>query len=183
MYKRQDPFVEYVPEPTLTPKPTLRPTPVPLEKYSMRNTQVLMAENDGLGNVALTDFRVSEPDGNKLVCVRGWGYITGRDAAKSEIYLAVSTKNGYNHRFYNVDRQSGSTGIVHDPSTGKNLDQADFAAAFSVETYGDGEYKLGVVSHNRVSKKETIKSYYPLGDDYDFRVAGGRVAQWTPMKK
>lgn len=164
------------PVPALTPQPTLRPTPIPLELYSMRNTRVLMAEDDGQGNVRLTDYRVSEPDDNQVLVVRGWGYMTGRDAANSEIYLAVSTKNGYNHRFYNAIVQSGSTGIEHDPETGKNLDRADFVAAFSVDTYSDGEYKLGLLIYNHDERKNVRKAYYPLGGSYNFTVAGGKIA-------
>ncbi len=165
---------EYV-EPTMTPGPTLSPTPIPMELYAARDTRVLMTGTDKLGEVALTQCEPSSADGGKVMMVRGWGYIRGADAAESRVYLAVSTKNGDDHRFYAVIRQSGSTGIQHDPATGKNLDQADFAAAFSVDTYDDGEYRLGLLIQVMNGKKVAEEAYYPLGDQYNFVVSGGKI--------
>lgn len=172
-----EPFdvTEYV-EPTMTPGPTLRPTPIPMELYAVRDTQVMMTGTDKLGECALTQCAPSAADSNKVMMVRGWGYIRGADASKSIVYLAVSTKNGADHRFYRTIRQSGSTGVQHDPATGKNLDQADFAAAFSVDTYEEGEYRLGLLIQVRSGKKVIDQAYYSLGDQYNFRVSGGKIA-------
>jgi hypothetical protein len=168
-------IVEEFVEPTMTPRPTLSPTPIPLELYAIRDTRVLMTGTDGLGECALTQFEPSSADGNKSIMVRGWGYIRGTNAANSNIYLAISTKNGEDHRFYKTIRQSGSTGIQHDPSTGTNLDQADFAAAFSVDTYEDNQYRVGLLIQMLSGKKVAEEAYYPLGDSYNFTVQGGRV--------
>jgi len=165
---------EYV-EPTMTPGPTLNPTPIPLELYAVRDTMVLMTGTDKLGQVGLTQCQPSAADKSAVMMVRGWGYIKGTDASQSHVYLAVSTKNGDDHRFYRVIRQSGSTGIQHDPATGSNLDQADFAAAFSVDTYDDGEYKLGLLIQVMNGKKVAEQAYYALGDPYNFFVVGGKI--------
>ncbi len=167
---------EYV-EPTMTPGPTLAPTPIPLELYAVRDTKVLMTGTDKLGEVALTLCEPSAADSKKVMMVRGWGYIRGTDAARSNIFLAVSTKNGEDHRFYKTIRQSGSTGIQHDPATGKNLDQSDFAAAFSVDTYDDGIYRLGLLIEalDENGKKVVERAYYPLGDEHIFSVVSGRI--------
>jgi hypothetical protein len=167
---------EYV-EPTMTPRPTLAPTPIPLELYAIRDTKVLMTGTDKLGEVALTLCVPSAADNNRVMMVRGWGYIRGTDAALSNIFLAVSTKSGEDHRFYRTIRQSGSTGIQHDPSTGKNLDQADFVAAFAVDTYDDGIYRLGLLIEalDQSGKKIIERAYYPLGDEYLFTVSGGKI--------
>jgi len=165
---------EYV-EPTMTPGPTLSPTPVPLELYAVRDTKVLMTGTDKMGQCGLTQCEPSAADKFTVMMVRGWGYIKGADASLSNIYLAISAKNGDDHRFYRVIRQSGSTGIQHDPSTGANLDQADFAAAFSVDTYGDGEYKLGILIQMMNGKKVAEQAYYPLGETYNFFVVGGKI--------
>ena len=165
---------EYV-EPTMTPGPTLNPTPIPLELYAVRDTMVLMTGTDKLGQVGLTQCQPSAADTAAVMMVRGWGYIKGTDASQSHVYLAVSTKNGDDHRFYRVIRQSGSTGIQHDPATGRNLDQADFAAAFSVDTYDDGEYKLGLLIQVMSGKKVAEQAYYALGDQYNFFVVGGKI--------
>lgn len=167
-------FEEYV-EPTMKPAPTLQPTRIPLELYAVRDTKVLMTGTDKLGHVGLTLCKPSAADGNSVMMLRGWGYIEGTDASNSQIYLAVSTKNGADHRFYRVIRQSGSTGIQHDPSTGKNLDQADFAAAFSVDTYDDSEFKLGLLIRVMNGKRVAEEAYYPLGDQYNFIVVGGKI--------
>jgi hypothetical protein len=167
-------FEEYV-EPTMAPGPTLMPTRIPLELYAVRDTKVLMTGTDKLGQVGLTECSPSAADGNSVMMLRGWGYIQGSDASMSQIYLAVSAKNGADHRFYRVIRQSGSTGLQHDPSTGKNLDQADFAAAFSVDTYDDGEFKLGLLIRVLTGKRVTEEAYYPLGDQYNFIVVGGKI--------
>ncbi len=94
-----------------------------------------MTGTDKLGQVGLTLCEPSAADANAVMMVRGWGYIRGTDASASQVYLAVSTKNGADHRFYKVIRKSGSTGVQHDPSTGKNLDQGGLRVAFSVDTY------------------------------------------------
>jgi hypothetical protein len=167
-------FEEYV-EPTAKPGPTLQPTRIPLELYAVRDTKVLMTGTDKLGDVGLTLCEPSAADGNSVMMLRGWGYIRGMDASVSQIYLAVSTKNGADHRFYRVIRQSGSTGIQHDPSTGKNLDQADFAAAFSVDTYYDGDFKLGLLIRVMNGKRVAEEAYYPLGDQYNFSVRSGKI--------
>jgi hypothetical protein len=125
--------------------------------------------------VALTQCEPSSADGGKVMMERGWGYIRGADAAESRVYLAVSTKNGDDHRFYAVIRQSGSTGIQHDPSTGKNLAQADFVAAFAVDTYDDGIYRLGLLIQVMNGKKVAEEAYYPLGDQYNIVVSGGKI--------
>lgn len=165
---------EYV-EPTTRPAPTLQPTRIPLELYAVRDTKVLMTGTDKLGEVGLTLCEPSAADANAVMMLRGWGYIRGTDASQSQIFLAVSTKNGADHRFYRVIRQSGSTGIQHDPATGKNLDQADFAAAFSVDTYDDGEYRLGLLIRVMNGRRVAGQAYYPLGDQYNFIVSAGKV--------
>jgi hypothetical protein len=165
---------EYV-EPTMTPGPTLHPTPIPLDLYASRDTKVLMTGTDKMGLCALTCCKPSAADNNKVMMTRGWGYIKNTDAAQSVIYLAVSTKNGDDHRFYKVIRQSGSTGIQHDPSTGQNLDQADFVAAFGVDTYIDGEYRLGLMIQVMNGKRVSEHAYYPLGDQYNFTVISGKI--------
>ena len=165
---------EYV-EPTMTPGPTLQPTRIPMDLYAPRDTKVMMTGTDNLGLCALTSCKPSAADQNKVMMVRGWGYIKNTDAAQSVIYLAVSTKNGDDHRFYRVIRQSGSTGIQHDPATGRNLDQADFAAAFGVDTYIDGAYKLGLLIQVMNGKHVAEKAYYPLGDQYNFNVVSGKI--------
>jgi hypothetical protein len=167
-------LTEYV-EPTMTPGPTLNPTPIPLELYAVRDTMVMMTGTDKLGQVGLTQCQPSAADKSVVMMVRGWGYIKGTDASQSHVYLAVSTKNGDDHRFYKVIRQSGSTGIQHDPATGQNLDQADFAAAFSVDTYDDGEYKMGLLIQVMSGKKVSEQAYYALGDQYNFFVVGGKI--------
>lgn len=167
-------FEEYI-EPTMAPGPTLQPTRIPLELYAVRDTKVLMTGTDKQGIVGLTLCESSAADKSAVMMLRGWGYIQGADASESQIYLAVSTKNGADHRFYRVIRQSGSTGIQHDPSTGKNLDQADFAAAFSVDTYDDGEFKLGLLIRVMNGKRVAEQAYYPLGDQYNFLVKSGVI--------
>ncbi len=165
---------EYV-EPTMKPAPTLRPTRIPLDLFAVRDTKMMMTGTDKLGHVGLTLCEPSAADGNAVMMVRGWGYIRGADASESQIYLAVSAKNGADHRFYRVIRQSGSTGIQHDPSTGTNLDQADFAAAFGADTYDDGVYKLGLLIRVVNGKRVAEEAYYPLGDQYNFIVVGGKI--------
>jgi hypothetical protein len=159
----------------MKPGPTLQPTPIPLELYAVRDTKVLMTGTDKQGLVGLTLCEPSAADGKAVMMLRGWGYIRGADAAQSQIYLAVSTKNGADHRFYRVIRQSGSTGIQHEASTGKNLDKADFAAAFSVSTYDDGEFKLGLLIRVMNGKRVAEQAYYPLGDEYNFLVKNGVI--------
>ncbi len=165
---------EYV-EPTMTPGPTLQPTPIPLELYAVRDTKVMMTGTDKMGECGLTQCEPSAADKSTVMMVRGWGYIRGTDAAQSIVYLTISAKNGDDHRFYKTIRQSGSTGTQHDASTGTNLDQADYAAAFSVDTYSDGEYKLGVLIQVMTGKKVAQEAYYPLGDQYNFFVVGGKI--------
>jgi hypothetical protein len=155
--------------------PTLSPTPIPLALYAVRDTRILMTGTDNLGEYALTHRAPSGADNNRAMMVRGWGYIRGADAAASTVYLAVSTKDGDDHRFYETIRQSGSTGIQHDPTTGKNLDQSDFAAAFAVDTYDDGEYRLGLLIQVKAGKRVIEEAYYPLGDENNFTVRGGRI--------
>lgn len=161
--------------PTSPPVPTPRPTPIPLDKYAMRNTSIMMPKTDHAVLCDLTECRASEPDDNRALVVRGWGYLENLDASGSQVYLAVSTKFGDNHRMYLTQRESGSSGIIHSASTGVNLDQADFSAIIRIEnTFADGDYRLGVVVQNRNGKKQTL-GYARLDSIYNFTIQGGKI--------
>jgi hypothetical protein len=92
-----------------------------------------MTGTDKLGECALTQSSPPPPTTKTVMMVRGWGYIGGPTPPK-QVSWRSPPKTGTITGSYRVIRQSGSTGIQHDPSTGENLDQADFAAAFSVDT-------------------------------------------------
>lgn len=160
---------------TPIPQPTPLPTPLPLDKYSLRDTRVSLPTGYDVALGDLTQFYVSEPDDNEAFVVHGWAYIEDMDAAQSTIYLAVLPKYGVDNRFYSVFVESGSTGIVHDPATGSNLDRADFRAAVSVETFADGEYKLGIVVHNGQGSNSVVEAYCSLDEKYNFVVEGGKI--------
>ena len=59
--------------------------------------------------------------------------------------------------------------------TGSNLDRADFRAAVSVETFADGEYKLGIVVHNGQGSNSVVEAYCSLDEKYNFGVEGGKI--------
>ena len=157
---------------------TPRPTEIPIEKYALLNKRMLIPSNNVKVYGDLTQVRSSEPDDNRALVLRGWGYIEGLDARDSQIYIAVSPKYGDSHRIYLATRESGSTGLIHDKTTGTNLDQADFSINIRIEdTYQDGDYRLGVLVVNTKGKKKT-SGYARLSPDYNFNVTRKRITQF-----
>lgn len=169
--------------PQPTPMPTPRPTPVPIDKYAMLNKRMMIPTGYEVVYAGLTECRASLPDNDRALVLRGWGYLEELDATKSNIYVVVSTKYGDTHRFYLAKKESGSTGLIHDPATGTNLDQADFSCNIRIEdTYQDGEYRLGVVVSNR-DGRDTTSGYTRIGPDYNFSVTNGRITAFEGGQK
>lgn len=176
---------QYPPDPYAggeTPAPTAltmqQPTPVPIDRYAMMNKRMLMPDSYEKVYGGLTECRASEPDNNRVLVVRGWGYLESLNAGKSQVYLAVSSKYGNTHRFYLTTRESGSTAMIHDSSTGTNLDKADFYAAIKIEdTYQDGDYRLGIVVTNTENGIQ-LSGYTRLDADYNFNVDNGQITKF-----
>ena len=167
---RADPYLS-----TPTPQPLLAPTPIPIERLAMLNPRLQMPSNANVVYCGLISCASSSADNNLVLCARGWGYLEGLDAAKSKVYLVVSTLYGDTHRFYLATREAGSTNIIHDPKTGTNLDQADFSAYIRIEsTYIESDYRLGVMVVNQDGKNQT-QGYARLDPQYNFTVQAGRI--------
>ncbi len=161
------------PEPTVQPPPA--PTPIPLDKYALLNKRMMIPDSYDVVHSGVTECRASEPDDNRALVLRGWGYLDELDAKNSSVYLVVSTKFGDNHRFYLTKPESGSSGIIHDANTGRNLDQADFSVIVRIEdTYQDGDYRLGLVVINKDGKSQT-KGYTRLDTRYNFGIKDGKI--------
>lgn len=165
-------------EPTPLPVPTPRVTPIPLDDYALVNKRLLIPETYDVVLADLVECRSSSADDGRALVVRGWGYLENRDALNAQIYLVVSTKFGENHRFYLTRRLSGSSGLVHDATTGRNLDQADFAVNVRVEdTYTDGEYRMGIMVIAKEGS-EQYRGYTRLDPKYNFNVLKGKITDF-----
>jgi hypothetical protein len=138
---------------------------------------MLMPEKaDHRGEAEITELNVSAGDKNGSILVRGWAFLEGCDAMESTVYLVVSAKAGAVHRFYVADIKPGASGVTHDPAKGQNLERADFQAAFKVNTYEEGPYRLGILVENREKgKRQAVQGYFTLGNRHQFQVKNNAV--------
>lgn len=162
-----------------TQAPTQAPTPVPTSTpvpYEQLNTplgagapalpdSVSAAMKQGLRNLsAFLDA------GQKIICVDGYAYITGKDAADSMIYLVVSEAvENRQADVYAVSIVPETANLTFNASSGSNLDQAFFTANINVASYPDGYYLLSAMV---VNGDETFTNYFDART-YHFRIEGG----------
>ena len=161
---------------TPTPMPTPRPTPIPQDKYALLEQRLKVPANGGLASHGgLSDMRISVVDDYKAFAVKGYGYLDGYDAAKSTVYLVLSTKYGESHRIYQTRRESGCTGILHPDAHGQNLDQSDFVCNIRIEdNFPDGEYRLGVLITRGKGASQMI-GYARIDSEYNFMIKSGKI--------
>lgn len=177
-YQPQDyPELAIDPDASPTPHPMRapQPTPVPVDSYAILDRRMMLPDSYDTVIGDLTECRISTPDDNHVLVLRGYGYMEGRDAFDAQIYMVVSANYSDSHRFYQVKTESGSTGLLHDATTGRNLDQSDFVVNIRVDdTYQEGEYRLGLLVINR-EDGATARGYTRLSTKYNFLVSKGRI--------
>lgn len=165
------PMPEVTPTPLPTPMPTPASTPIPLTLYSQVNKRMMMPKDASApGEGEITSLNVSVADESRTVVVTGWAFLNDCDAQQSDIYLVVSPHVGEGHRFYAATVLPGSSGVQHAATGATNLERADFRAVFSVSTYDEGPYKLGLLVVNESDRRNVLRGYFDTDPRYSFNV-------------
>ena len=164
------------PEPTPTPSPTPEPTKIPAKYCSAPKTDgfsVPPASSDA--NTELTSLYISEPDDNKIVEVKGYGYLNNEsfDCETVSVYLIVTQKESGKQIAYETKMVEGFSGKDHTGALCKNPAKSDFGVYFDVSKYPDGTYGLGMILYYADAGQKRY-SYHEFGDS--ITVSGGKAS-------
>ncbi len=154
------------PEPTATPSPTPEPTKIPANYCSAPKTEgfsVPPASTDAI--VELTSIHISQPDDNKIVELKGYGYLNNEsfDCETASVYLIVTQKESGKQIAYETKMVEGFSGKDHTGALCKNASKSDFGVYFDVSKYPDGTYDLGMILFYEEAGQKRY-SYHEFGE-------------------
>lgn len=162
------------PEPEPTPEPTALPTDKvahPLKKEYQKKLEKLPDAASENGMIGITSCYISQPDGNKLMVLTGYGYVNEEsyDAAQANMMLVITQASTGKNIGYELNRAPGITGLAHPAAVCQNPNSSDFETILDVSKYDEGVYYLSLVITYKSGGKNVVK-YYPFGNDISFNV-------------
>lgn len=171
------------PVPTPTPEPTPEPTQIPASAFSpVRMDLSCPALSTNLAEMAITYSYTSAANDNKVIELRGYGYIDNPayDAANSQLFLVINQESTGAKAFAQVTMQPGASGVEHADAQCGNAASADFVAVLDVSAYPQDIYSLGLVIGYKMDGKASFE-YFTFPESVSFTVLGGQIISDVPV--
>lgn len=172
------------PVPTPTPEPTPEPTLIPAAAYSpIRMDLSCPPLSTNAAQMAITGSYISAANDNKVLELRGYGYIDNPayDAANSQLYLVIRQESTGLLAFAQVSMQPGASGVEHADAQCGNPASSDFVAVLDVSGFSQDIYSLGLVIGYQIDGKANFE-FFRFPEGVSFTVLGGQIISDVPVE-
>lgn len=142
------------PVPTPTPTPTVEPTSIPASAYSAIRSDLKFPETPTTTNakIGITCSYRSEVDENKVLQLRGYGYIDDPafDGSTAQTYVVLKRESTGDRAVVLATMGEGLSGVDHEDAACANASAADFEVVVSAGNIPEDIYSLGLVISYKV---------------------------------
>ena len=178
---------DLIPVPTPTPTPQLlfnnnKESLIHMCTPPMEKLPALPNTSSNNGVIGITHCYVSEADQDKVMYIKGYGYVQEKsfDGSLAKSWLIITEVASDQSICYPLTMSPNASGITHDGATCKNASSCDFELYFEVSQYNEGIYSIALV----IGYKDSIMNtnnfrYYQFDNDKKFTVLKGRII--TPI--
>lgn len=170
--------------PTPTPTPTLTPTYIPRSLYAEARTSGFTVPDTASDNgaIGITECYVSQPDGNSVMRLAGYGYVNDPsfDGSQARTYVVVTQRSSNRMVAYQATNVAGASNLPHTDALCQNATACDFELYIDVSQYTQDIYSLAlVIGYRTEGSDRNTYAYYPFSGDISFTVVDGQVV--TPV--